>query len=127
MTVRNIFAAPLGCKKATDPQRALDTIASNYIVASDDSDSISLMPAKSDAQKVFNHSLCPYEFVETKKNPLQIPETLQTAVCSGKCDERCKAVTYVVCVLEQNENCEGALGLKTWSIRKKEITIGYQM
>ena len=124
--------APLVCPKPADPEKAVSQIPSDYLVvnfaASD------LMPPGSWTSivgKISANADCKYRFKETKKNPNQIPQVLQTAECQkdkgGICDPRCKAITYMVAVLRKNENCDAALGVRLWTVQHVQINISYEM
>eukprot|EP00112_Aurelia_sp_Birch-Aquarium-sp1_P002948 Seg1329.11 transcript_id=Seg1329.11/GoldUCD/mRNA.D3Y31 product="hypothetical protein" protein_id=Seg1329.11/GoldUCD/D3Y31 len=124
-------AAPLRCNTPTELAVAFEKMASEYlIVMANFTDSV---PQRIEvaSSKHNTKQPCNYKFVETRKNPAQVPQSLLVAECEkvfgGRCDPRCSPITYVVTVLVRDTECEEELGVKTWTLRQKVITVGYQM
>ncbi len=126
-----VNTAPIQCKKPKDLAKALEEIKSNYFVADLKFPSPNSFKIDTELRNTVEASGCKYRFVETKKNPDQYPQTLLTAECDkgrqGYCDPRCKPISYMVTVLQQNKQCDDRIGQMTWSVKQIRIIVGYEM
>ena len=78
----------------------------------------------SPASYSFSHR-CPYNFVEEKKISNQLPKTVITAKASRR-KNRCQPVNYSIIVLKESEGCDDILGIKTWSVIRRNVVVGFK-
>lgn len=124
-------AAPVGCATANTADEVLQTIHRDFIVVENSPPKFVLKEKDQSQPLSMVNKACQYTFVETKKNPNQIPQSLVTAQCKkvffGMCDPRCKPELYYVTVLEKDLDCNHEIGQKVWRTKQVPVIIGYDM
>jgi len=122
-------AAPVRCSTSRNAEDALRTIASNYIVVESSPPKFVLSNGEQPSSTSKLPWQCHYSFVETKKNPNQIPSSLVTAKCKkdyfGMCHPRCHPRIYYVTVLEKDPDCNERIGQTVWRTKQVPIITGY--